>query len=145
MFMTGHRRAVWKDIVFLLSVEEKQPCQTKSYSYHLVRGKVFTVEDQAYENQQDRNCRVGQKRGCADVPAGAVHFDESKLNAENTNAKQNACPVQRFNIEHQPLVLNGKQIKSNTGGSCDKICDNKGHKHVCITRCGFGAYVIKSV
>lgn len=50
IFMTGHRRAVWKDIVFLLSVEEKQPCQTKSYSYHLVRGKMFPIEDQAYEN-----------------------------------------------------------------------------------------------
>ncbi len=128
-----------------LSVEEKQPCQTKSYSYHLVRGKVFPVEDQAYGNKQDRNCRVGQKRGYADVPAGAVHFDEPKLNAEHTNSKQNACSVQRFYVKHQPPVLNGKKIKSNVGGSCDKICDNKGHKHVCISRCGFRAYVIKGV
>jgi len=121
----------------LSSVEEEQPGEAKHYPDHLVCREVLPVENQANKYKKDRNGCVGKKGSCTYVPTGAVHFDESKLNAENTNAKQNAWPVQRLYIQHQPPVLSGKKIKSNTGGGCHEICDNERHEHIRVARSGF--------
>lgn len=97
----------------LSSVEEEQPGEAKHYPDHLVCREVLPVENQANKYKKDRNGCVGKKRCCTYVPAGAVHFDETELNAKNTYTKQYACPVKGFHVQHDPLVLNGKKIKNN--------------------------------
>ena len=96
-----------------LSIKEKQPGKAERDPDNLVGRNVLPVEDQAYEYEKDRNGCVGKKRCCTYVPAGAVHFDETELNAKNTYTKQYARPVKGFHVQHDPLVLNGKKIKNN--------------------------------
>ena len=95
----------------LSSVEEEQPGEAKHYPDHLVCREVLPVENQANKYKKDRNGCVGKKRCCTYVPARAVHFDETELNAKNTYTKQYACPVKGFHVQQDALVLNGKKIK----------------------------------
>lgn len=132
------------NICLLLSfpVQHDQPDQTNENPSDIDPRDLVLEKENRDRDEDQRGCHCDQRGGDAQVPAGAVHEQVAKFDANDRGGESEAGPIE-FAEFGREAVLNGEEKEGEQGDDeRDSIGHQKGDGEIHVLGCAFGDEMI---